>query len=32
MLIRARAPHPDRLPPLADALASHPLASGTLGT
>ena len=27
MLIRARAPHPDRLPPIADALASHPLAA-----
>lgn len=27
MLIRARAPHPDRLPPIEDALATHPKAA-----
>jgi xylose isomerase len=31
MLIRARAPHPDRLPPIEDALATHPKAGATLG-
>lgn len=29
MLIRARAPHPDRLPPIEDALAAHPKAAAT---
>jgi hypothetical protein len=27
MLTRARAPHPERLPPIEQALASHPLAA-----
>ena len=31
MLIRARAPHPERLPPVEDALAAHPKAAATLG-
>ena len=30
MLIRARAPHPDRLPPIEEALASHRTAAATL--
>ena len=30
MLIRARAPHPDRLPPIDEALASHRTAAATL--
>src|SRR5690606_40313769 len=29
MLIRARAPHPERLPPVEDALAAHPQAAAT---
>lgn len=29
MLIRARAPHPERLPPVEDALAAHPKAAAT---
>lgn len=32
MLIRARAPHPERLAPLDQALASHPTAAGTLSS